>query len=451
MNDPHAPAELRPIPLDDLADAAPAVAIDGAPDAPPEDDEAPEGFAGITPPRRRGGAARFISDVIVELGFLPQARVDAAVEEGKATGRSPEDVLLQSGILSADQLARATAERFGLDHVDLTIYKPDLAAVNLLSPPAARRYNAVPIGFHSNGHLLVAMSDPSNVLAIDDLKLMTGYEIRPAVASAEDIAGLIVKMNRLDEAVAESLEIDEDEDDPSIIEEIRESAADAPTIKLVNSIIAQAVEDGASDIHFEPHNKEMRVRFRVDGVLHETTTIPRRMVAGVVSRVKIMADLDIAEKRLPQDGRVSLQVEGHHVDVRIVTLPHGAGEGIVMRLLDKEAVLLSLDALGIRDTARDRFEAGFNQAYGAVLVTGPTGSGKSTTLYAALNSVNSVEKNIITIEDPVEYQVPGINQIQVNLKAGLSFATGLRSMLRADPDIIMVGEIRDAETARISI
>ena len=257
-------------------------------------------------------------------------------------------------------------------------------------------------------------------------------------------------MNRLDDAVAESLE-DEDEDDQTLVADIRESATDAPVIKLVNSIIAQAVEDGASDIHFEPHGKEMRVRFRVDGVLHETTTIPRRMVAGVVSRVKIMADLDIAEKRLPQDGRVTLQVEGHHVDVRIVTLPASYGEGIVMRLLDKDAVLLTLDALGIRDNSRERFEEGFRQSYGAVLVTGPTGSGKSTTLYAALNTVNSVEKNILTIEDPIEYQIPGINQMQVNLKAGLAFATGLRSMLRADPDIIMVGEIRDADTARIAI
>ena len=445
MNDPHAPTSLESVQLADLADQ---VIVESPPAA--AGGEAAEGFAGITPPRRRGGAARFISDVIVELGFLPQARVDAAVEEGKATGRSPEEVLLQSGALSADELARATAERFGLDHVDLTVYKPDLSAVNLLTPPAARRYNAVPIGFHSNGHLLVAMSDPSNVLAIDDLKLMTGYEIRPAVASAEDIAGLIAKMNRLDDAVAESLE-DEDEDDQTLVADIRESATDAPVIKLVNSIIAQAVEDGASDIHFEPHGKEMRVRFRVDGVLHETTTIPRRMVAGVVSRVKIMADLDIAEKRLPQDGRVTLQVEGHHVDVRIVTLPASYGEGIVMRLLDKDAVLLTLDALGIRDNSRERFEEGFRQSYGAVLVTGPTGSGKSTTLYAALNTVNSVEKNILTIEDPIEYQIPGINQMQVNLKAGLAFATGLRSMLRADPDIIMVGEIRDADTARIAI
>jgi len=327
----------------------------------------------------------------------------------------------------------------------------DMAAANLVPIGTARRYKAVPVGFLEPETLLVAMADPANVLAIDDLKLMTGYEIRPACASTDDLAGLIAKMNRLDDAVAEATEGEEDEEDPTIAAEIRESATDAPVIKLVNSIIAQAVEDGASDIHFEPHGREMRVRFRIDGVLHETTTIPRRMVPGVISRVKIMADLDIAEKRLPQDGRVTLQVEGHHVDVRIVTLPSSGSEGIVMRLLDKDAVLLTLDALGIRDTARIRFEAGFHQAYGAVLVTGPTGSGKSTTLYAALNSVNTVEKNIITIEDPVEYQLKGITQIPVNEKKGLTFARGLRSILRHDPDKIMVGEIRDEETAQIAI
>src|SRR4051795_5522390 len=439
MSELHAPASLPPV----TADEPPAERVADAASSPD--------FTGITPPRRRGGAARFITDVIVELGFVPKEKVDAAVEQGRAVHQSPEQVLLESGTLGADQLARATAERFGLDHVDLTVYKPDIAAVNLLGASSAKRYNAIPIGFHSSGNLLVAMADPSNVLALDDLKLMTGYEIRPVVASAEDIAALIAKMNRLDDAVADAVDHDDAEADAELVSDIRESAADAPVIKLVNSIIAQAVEDGASDIHFEPHDRDMRVRFRVDGVLHETTQIPRRMVPGVVSRVKIMADLDIAERRLPQDGRVTLQVEGHHVDVRIVTLPSNSGEGIVMRLLDKEAVLLTLDALGIREGSRERFEAGFHQAYGAVLVTGPTGSGKSTTLYAALNTVNSIEKNIITIEDPVEYQVPGINQMQVNLKAGLTFAAGLRSMLRADPDIIMVGEIRDAETARIAI
>jgi type IV pilus assembly protein PilB len=405
---------------------------------------------GLTPPRRRGGRGRFISDVIVELGFAAEERVQKAVEEAKSSGRTPEQVLLQSGALSPEQLARATAERFGLDHVDLSMYKPDIGALNLVNAQAARRYNAVPIGF-DDGVLLVAMADPSNVLALDDLKLMTGHELRPVVASAEDVAALISRMNRLDDAIAEAVLEDESED-LALVSDIRESADDAPVIKLVNSIIAQAVQDGASDLHFEPDgSREMRVRFRVDGVLSESTTIPRRMVAGVVSRVKIMANLDIAEKRLPQDGRVSLVIEGHPIDVRVVTLPSVHGEGIVMRVLDKESVLLTLDTLGMRDDARTRFESAFHAAYGAVLVTGPTGSGKSTTLYAALNAINSPEKNIITIEDPVEYQMDGINQIQVNLRAGLTFAQGLRSMLRADPDVIMVGEIRDTETAKIAV
>jgi type IV pilus assembly protein PilB len=437
MSELHAPASLPPV----TADEPPTEHVTDAASSPD--------FTGITPPRRRGGAARFITDVIVELGFVPKEKVDAAVEQGRAVHQSPEQVLLESGVLGADELARATAERFGLDHVDLTVYKPDIAAVNLLGSSSAKRYNAIPIGFHNSGNLLVAMADPSNVLALDDLKLMTGYEIRPVVASADDIGTLIARMNRLDDAVADA--VDEDEEDEEFAADIRESAADAPTIKLVNSIIAQAVEDGASDIHFEPHGRDMRVRFRVDGVLHETTSIPRRMVPGVVSRVKIMGDLDISERRIPQDGRVSLSVEGHSVDIRIVTLPSAGGEGIVMRILDKEQAIIGLDALGIRDSSRKRFEAGFTQSYGAVLVTGPTGSGKSTTLYAALNALNSIEKNIITIEDPVEYQIDGINQIGVNLKSGLTFATGLRSILRADPDIVMVGEIRDADTAKISI
>jgi type IV pilus assembly protein PilB len=440
MSELQAPASLPPVTADDPFGAG------AAPDTASPD------FTGITPPRRRGGAARFITDVIVELGFVPKEKIDAAVEQARAVGQSPEKVLLDSGALGVDELARAIAERFGLDHVDLTVYKPDIAAVGLLTGSSAKRYNAIPIGFHSSGNLLVAMADPSNVLALDDLKLMTGYEIRPVVASADDIASLIAKMNRLDDAVLDAVDPEEEAAaDAALVNDIRESAADAPVIKLVNSVIAQAVEDGASDIHFEPYDRDMRVRFRVDGVLHETTQIPRRMVPGVVSRVKIMADLDIAERRVPQDGRVSLTVEGHSVDIRVVTLPSAGGEGIVMRILDKEQAIIGLDALGIRDSARKRFEAGFNQAYGAVIVTGPTGSGKSTTLYAALNALNSVEKNIITIEDPVEYQIVGVNQIGVNARSGLTFATGLRSILRADPDVVMVGEIRDADTAKIAI
>ncbi len=232
---------------------------------------------------------------------------------------------------------------------------------------------------------------------------------------------------------------------------LHETADDAPVIKLVNQIVAQAVELGASDVHLAPDGKEVRVRLRVDGVLQDITTVPRRMAAGVVSRVKIMAELDISERRLPQDGRVSLTVDGRHVDLRVVTLPSVHGESIVMRILDKDSVVMKLEKLGMADAERERFEEAFHQTHGAVLVTGPTGSGKSTTLYAALQALNTPEKNIITVEDPVEYQIEGITQVQVSTKAGLTFATGLRAMVRADPDVIMVGEIRDRETAQIAI
>jgi type IV pilus assembly protein PilB len=270
------------------------------------------------------------------------------------------------------------------------------------------------------------------------------------VASYEDVSALIGRMNRLNDAVAEAIEEDEEEG-VADVSDIRESADDAPVIKLVNSIVAQAVEDGASDVHFENRGGDMRVRQRIDGVLQESTVIPKRMIAGVISRIKIMGDLDISEKRLPQDGRVSLAVAGRSVDIRVVTMPATHGEGAVMRLLDKDSALISLDALGMGEEARERFEWGIGLSYGAVLATGPTGSGKSTTLYAALNTINSPDRNIITIEDPVEYQLPGLNQIGVNPKANLTFARGLRAILRADPDVIMVGEIRDAETARIAV
>jgi type IV pilus assembly protein PilB len=403
---------------------------------------------GLTPPVR-SVRSRFIPDVIVELGFAPRERVDEAVAEGRAAGQPAERLLVEAGVVSSDQLARATAQRFGLCHVDLTSFKTDLTALNLISSQAARGRNAAPIGFDDRGRLLVAVSDPSNVLALDDLKLMTGHEVRPVVASPDDIQGLIGRMSRLDDAVAEA--VMQGEEELADVTEIRESADDAPVIKLVNSIIAQAVEERASDIHFEPDGRDMRVRFRVDGVLRETTQIPRRMVAGVVSRVKIMADLDIAEKRLPQDGRVSLTVEGHAIDTRIVTMPRVDGEGVVMRILDKSAALIGLDQLGMSEQSAALFESAFRRSHGAVLATGPTGSGKSTTLYGALNEINEPERNIITIEDPVEYQLAGVNQLQVNIKAGLTFASGLRAMLRADPDVIMVGEIRDGETAKIAI
>ena len=437
MDRPDTP-HLRPVPATGTEDAAAATAPAGEP------------WDGITAPTRRGGSGRFLTDVIVQLGFAEADRVESAVESARSAGHTPEEVLLESAALTEDQLARAIAERYGIDHLDLTVFQVDMGAANLISSTAARRYDAVPVAFVDERTLLVAMADPANVLAVDDIVIMTGLEVRPAVASRENIGGLVTRLNRLDDAVQEAVG-EEEADGPTEVVDLRESADDAPVIKLVHSIIAQGVEESASDIHFEPEGKEMRVRFRVDGVLSSSTTVPRRMVSGVVSRIKIMADLDISERRLPQDGRVGLTIEGRHVDIRVVTLPSVHGESVVMRILDKESLGLDLARLGMQDEELKRFQTAFGQAYGAVLVTGPTGSGKSTTLYAALRELNTVEKNIITIEDPVEYQLEGVTQIQIHPKAGLTFANGLRSMMRADPDILMVGEIRDAETAIIAI
>ena len=405
---------------------------------------------GVTPPTRRGGSGRFLTDVIVEMNFVERPVVETAIEAARTAGRAPEQVLREQGSLSQDQLARVVAERYGLDHLDLTLFAVDMGAANSISASAAKRYDAVPVSFVDDKTLLVAMVDPSNVLAVDDIAIMTGMEVRPAVASQEDVQGLISRLNRLDDMVQEAVEED-DEESPAEVVDLRESAGDAPVIKLVHSIVAQAVEQGASDVHFEPEGDEMRVRFRVDGVLASSATVPRRMVRGVVSRIKIMADLDISERRLPQDGRVGLNIEGRQIDIRVVTLPSVHGESVVLRILDKNSVVMELEKLGMSPEEEERYEAGFTQAYGAVLATGPTGSGKSTTLYAALQQINTTDKNIITIEDPVEYQVEGITQVQVHSKAGLTFATGLRSMMRADPDVIMVGEIRDAETATIAV
>ncbi|WP_228430572.1 GspE/PulE family protein [Baekduia soli] len=406
----------------------------------------------MSPPRRTGGgSARFLTDVIVDLGFVDRPRVEQAVEAARARGATPEHVLLDQGALTQEALSRAVAERHGLDHLDLNVFHVDMSAANLIAPAAAKRYEAVPVQFIGERGLLIAMADPANVLAVDDIALMTGYEVRVAVASREDIAVLISRQSRLDH-VAATAELDIDADDgPGEIVDLRESADDAPVIRLVNQIIAQAAEQGSSDIHFEPEDGSMRVRFRIDGVLIESMTVPRRMVSGVVSRLKIMSDLDIAERRLPQDGRVGLSLDGRHIDLRVVTLPSVHGENIVIRILDKSNVVFDFAKLGMGEDDAARFKKAFHQAYGAVLVTGPTGSGKSTSLYAAVGELNTPEKNIITIEDPVEYQLEGITQVQVNKKAGLTFANGLRAMMRADPDVIMVGEIRDAETAKIAI
>ncbi len=389
--------------------------------------------------------------MIIELQLASERQVTDAIETSRNAGTSPERILLDQGAITSDGLARALAERYGLDHLDLGVFQVDMSAANLVSTTVAKRYQAVPVAFADKRTLLVAMADPSNVLAVDDIAIMTGHEVRVAVAPPDDIVALISRLDRLEDVVGSPGDLIEEEEDGGEVVALHQSDEDAPVIKLVNQVVGQAVERGASDIHFAPDGKEVRVRFRIDGVLQDITTVPRKMAAGVVSRVKIMAELDIAEKRLPQDGRIGLVVDGRHIDLRVVTLPSVNGEGIVLRVLDKSNVVVDLDKLGMADEARATFEKSCGETHGAVLVTGPTGSGKSTTLYAALQMLNTPEKNIITVEDPVEYEMSGLTQVQVSNKTGLTFAAGLRAMVRADPDIIMVGEIRDRETAQIAI
>ena len=434
---PHLTAVSQPPPTQG------ALAQDPTPDEP---------WDGVTRPRSRGGSGRFLSDVIVEMGLAERARVDLAIEEARATGTTPEEALLHGGVVTQEALARAIAEKHGLDYLDLNVFKVDMAAANVISSAKAKRYESVPVAFSGTNGLVLAMADPANVMAIDEIALITGYDVRPAVASREDILQQISRLTRLDDVVQSTALEEEEQSGEAEVVDLRESADDAPVIKLINQIIAQGVERGASDIHFAPDGKELRVRFRIDGVLQEITTIPKRMVAGAISRVKIMSDLDISERRVPQDGRVGLAIDGHHIDLRVVTLPSVHGESAIVRILDQDGgVVHDLDALGFLKEEHERFERAIFQPFGAVLVTGPTGSGKSTTLYTGVGMLNSPEKNIITIEDPVEFQVDGITQVQVNPKAGLTFANGLRAMMRADPDIIMVGEIRDRETAQIAV
>ncbi len=375
--------------------------------------------------------------------------VEEAIRGAREAGVTPEQLLVDQGTITPEQRGRAVAERLGLEFVDLSTHKVDMAAVNLLPPDVAKRSLLVPIGREDERTLVVAMVDPANVVAIDDVEIQTGMSIQPVVATREDILAVIGQMMRLDSAVSEVVE--EDDAEPFELNDLQEAATETPIVKLVNSLLSQAVSQGASDIHFEPEPGEMRVRLRVDGVLNDVARVPGRMVPGVVSRIKIMCELDISERRLPQDGRLGLTVDGTQIDLRVVTLPTVHGESVVMRILDRSNALIEIPKLGLDEYSLERLSQATRQAHGSILVTGPTGSGKSTTLYAVLNSLNSPDKNIVTIEDPVEYQLPGVTQVPVNARSGLTFAAGLRAMMRADPDIIMVGEIRDRETAQISI
>src|SRR5918994_1548512 len=368
---------------------------------------------GITTPSRRGGSGRVGTDVIVQLGDGERQAMDEAVEMAHAAGSAAERVLVTTGAITEAELARAVAERFGLDHLDLQAYRVDPDAAKLVSPAAIKRYQAVPVAFAGDRTLLVAMGDPGNVLAVDDIAVMPGYEVRPAVASPADIEFVVGRLADPDWGTGngaapelDAAEPDEEERGPAQPEgplydlpatmNFGASGEDASVIQLVQRVISEAVERGASDIHFEPQEEEMRVRYRIDGVLTEAAIVPVTAIPAVTSRIKILSDLDIAERRIPQDGRVSTQSNGRQIDLRVATLPAQWGEKVVMRILD-------------------------------------------------------TSKAMVGIEQPVEYQLEGLTQVQVNNKAGLTFAAGLRSMMRSDPDIIMVGEIRDHETAQIAI
>ena len=378
---------------------------------------------------------------------LVEARRIAA-EKNHALGR----VLIEEGLVTEGSLFSILAELLNLTFVDLSDIKIDPSAASLVSEGVARRHNLIPIAF-DGPRLVVAMADPANVVAIDDIRAMTKHEVRQVVATKADVINAINRSYRLDSA-AEGLveeataEGGAEQDLESQLESA--GAEDAPIIKLVNLLISQAVNDRASDIHIEPEANGVRVRYRIDGVLHEVMNPPKAVQAGMASRLKIMADINIAERRKPQDGRISLTVQGKQIDIRVATLPTVYGEKLVLRILDKSSVLLHLGDLGFSAQNYQRFQESYRKPYGQILVTGPTGSGKSTTLYATINILNRPEVNIITVEDPVEYRLPGINQIQTNPKAGLTFASALRSILRSDPDIVLIGEIRDSETAQIS-
>jgi type IV pilus assembly protein PilB len=405
---------------------------------------------GLTPSSGSGRSTRLIGEVVVDLGMADRETVDRAVEVARAEGRPTGQVLLDQGVLQHDQLARAVAERFGLDYVDLSVFDVDMGAVTLMSVGAAKRYKAVPIGFGEDDALLLAMADPTNVLTIDDVAMMTGRRIRPMATSLEDLDVLLARLVRMDESIEDF--VDEEPEAQTEAESLTEAVeSDAPVIKLVHSLVHEAVAQGASDIHINPEEGDTRVLYRIDGVLYPTATIKRRMAMNVVSRIKIMAELDISERRLPQDGRFALTLEDRRVYIRVVTLPLVHGESVVLRILDMGDVLHSLELLGMHSADLERFGAAIARPNGAVLVTGPTGSGKSTTLYAALSVLNHSEQSIITIEDPVEQRIAGIKQMQIAPKAGVTFDVGLRSMLRADPDVIMVGEIRDRQTAHIAV
>ena len=414
------------------------------------------------------GPKKLIGDILLEKGVISQEQLDEALNVQKNTTEQIGRILTDLGHVTDRDVLRAHAEQLGIPFLELDQTSVDEDVAKAIPQSVVQRYNAVPIR-RSGNRLTVAMSDPSNVFALDDMRLITGYEIDPILATVEDISTLLndtdgaseggqeelqTALDALDggmgAALGEELDIsaagtEEDVDRAHVMEE------EAPIIRVVNVVIQQAIKDRASDIHVEPDRRGVRIRYRIDGVLHEVMRVPKYVHAPLVSRIKIMGDMNIAERRIPQDGRIHIRHEGNEYDLRVSSLPTVFGEKVVMRILDQSSVMIGMNKMGMHGETQAQLESVIVQPNGMILSTGPTGSGKTTTQYSILNKINSVEKNIITIEDPVEYQLAGLSQVHVNRKAGLTFASAMRSFLRQDPDIIMVGEIRDLETAETAV
>ncbi|MER3521870.1 MAG: type II secretion system protein GspE [Acidimicrobiia bacterium] len=385
--------------------------------------------------------------LLVEEGIIDESQLDEVLAEYEETGKPIGRILIEKGFLTEEDLLAVLADQAGFEFVDLSEHPVDPSAAALIPDSICRRYGLIAIGFNGD-KLVVAMSDPQNVIARDDVKSISGRDIEIVVAAPGAILEALDRISRLDtdiEAFAGEQEVEED------LSKLKEISEDAPAVRFVNMVISQAVQDRASDIHVEPQNRDVVIRYRIDGVLKEHMRSGKSIHPAIISRLKIMAEMDIAEHRIPQDGRISMKIMGREIDMRCSCVPTVWGEKFVMRILDKQAGIVSLDKLGLLEENARKLQAAYTKPYGAIFCSGPTGSGKTTTLYSILKVIASPDKNTVTVEDPVEYKIPGLNQVQVNAKAGLTFANALRGIVRADPDIIMVGEIRDLETAHIAV
>lgn len=389
-----------------------------------------------------------LGDLLVESGLITNKQLEKALGVQKTTGERLGKALINLGYITEESMIEILEFQLGVPHINLGSLNISKEVASTIPASLAERYQVIPI--KKNGKkLTLAMVDPTNFYAQDDVRMVSGYEVEAVIAAEGEIVRAINEIYGVSEIVEKAVNKLK-KDDSSAHTEIQ-TADDAPVISIVNSLIAQAVKERASDIHIEPQEKNLRVRFRIDGVLREVVNFPKHTHAAIISRIKIMSEMDIAEKRLPQDGRIKVHEIGRDIDLRVSTLPTILGEKVVIRILDKKSIILNIKGLGFSNDNLNRYQKLYRQSYGMILVTGPTGSGKTTTLYSTLTELNSDTQNIITVEEPVEYRLDGINQVQVNPKAGLSFANGLRSILRQDPNIVMVGEIRDTETANIAI